>query len=191
MTLQRRPKGYVGLNHTVHGGDILAVMSVLSSPEVLLGKELVQRLANVQPKEWYPVADLFDLLERLDQKLGTFHLKQVGWTIVKKFHAADAKANFHNAADLLKALDTMYRQNNRGVQIGGWKVLSFDDSGALMEKTTAHHCGMEEGIVEELLRTIDVWSKVSQPKCFRLGADCCTYRIEPKKLTPRWHGRGA
>ena len=190
MTPNRKPRGYLGLNHTTRGGDILAVLQTVNLPEQTLGKELVARLKNVKPDDWYPINDMLELLERLDGRLGGYHLKQVGWTIVQKYHAAEVKKVFTNARQLLEAFDSLYRQANRGTQIGTWKVLSFDDTSALMEKTTMHHCGMEEGILEELLRSVGVWVKISQPQCLRLGADCCHYLIEPRTSDVRWHGRG-
>lgn len=185
----RRPRGYLGLNHTTRGGDILAVLQAVNLPEQTLGKELVARLRNVEAEKWYPATDMFELLERLDAKLGGYHLRQVGWTIVQKYHAAQVKEHFTSAQELLKAFDGLYREANRGQQIGGWKLLSFNDTQASMEKTTMHHCGMEEGILEELLRTLGVYSKIVQVKCVREDDDCCQYTIEPRSSDSRWHGR--
>lgn len=180
----RKPQGYVGINHETSGRDILSVLKTIHVPEVTLGPELAGRLKRVSPDGWYPIADMLALLEKLDQKLGSFHLKQVGWTIVQSL-PPDMLARFQNARELLEAFDGMYHFNNRGEQIGGWKLTSFMPNRAEFEKNTVHHCVMEEGIVEECLRKIGVTAQVSQTTCFRKGGPLCRYVVTPK--TPhRW-----
>lgn len=176
--MNRVPKGYVGADHQTRGGDILAILECVHLPEASLGTEMTRRLKQVSAEGWYPISELLDLLERLDQKLGTYRLKQVGWTIFQRYHAEAAKKAFGNAKDLLHALDAMYHQANRGNAIGRWKVVSFDSTRAEIEKTTPHHCAMEEGILEESLRTIGVGAKVKQTECFRQGAPLCRFVID-------------
>lgn len=184
--MNRRPKGYVGLNHLTRGGDILAILQCIHLPEQTLGPERANRLKSVRMEDWYPIAELLELLETLEEKLGSYHLRQVGWTICQRFHAAEVKQRFRNAKELLQAFDAMYHMGNKGTGIGGWSLLSFEPGRALLEKTTPHHCQMEEGIVEESLRTIGVPVKIRQTQCFRKGAPCCHYLLESHVTDGRW-----
>lgn len=189
MQVKRKPKGYVGLNHTTRGGDILAVLETIHRPEHTLGPDLARRLKLVSEDQWYPIGDFLEMLEVLEQKLGSYHLRQVGWTIFGKFHAPEVRQRFDNARDLLSAFDVMYHQGNKGLQIGGWELRSFTGTNAELEKTTPHHCVMEEGILQEALRTVGVTAKVEQSQCFRKGAESCVYVITPRIADERWSGR--
>ncbi len=182
----RKPKGYVGINHTTRGGDILAVLQTIHLPAQTLGADLAARIKNVKEDAWYPIAEMLEMLERLDQKLGSFHLRQVGWTIFNRYHKEAVIAHFSNARQLIEAFDSMYHQANKGTQIGGYKVLSFEPGRAVLEKATPHHCLMEEGIVEESLRAINVPAKVSQTKCFRKGDEVCHFVVETSITDERW-----
>ena len=55
--------------------------------------------------------------------------------------------------------------------------LEFKPGHAELEKTTPHHCVMEEGILEEALRTLGVTAKIEQKACFRKGAEACRFVI--------------
>jgi hypothetical protein len=66
----RRPRGYTGRQHETIGSDILSVMRVLKLPEQVLGAEVCVRLKEVDPKAWYPIEWLLDLMDRLDKAVG-------------------------------------------------------------------------------------------------------------------------
>lgn len=187
--MERRPRGYVGTHHETIGSDILAVMKALHAPERALGAELAARLATVKPDVWYPIGWLLEALEAMDQRLGTFALKNVGWKLFELSHAERLKKVASSARDVLYGFDTLYRNANRGTDIGGWKVLSFGPGRAELEKTTPHHCVMEEGIMQEALRTLGVKSEVTQRQCFRKGADSCVFVITSPVTDDRWSGR--
>ena len=72
----------------------------------------------------------------------------------------------------------MYHHANRGGGIGGWRVISFDESRGVLEKTTPHHCEMEEGILAQALADIGARAVVTQTACFRKGAPACRFLIE-------------
>ncbi len=181
----RKPQGYAGINHQTAGTDILSVLKTVHAPEITLGKELAARLRRVQPDQWYPISDMLELLERLDEKLGSFHLKQVGWNIIQGLPPG-LFSRFSSAREMLEGMDTLYRMNNRGEQIGHWKVAAFSANRAELEKTTPHHCIMEEGIIEESLRAMTLAAKVQQTQCFRKGDPLCRYVVVPRTADSRW-----
>ena len=184
--MRRFPKGYLGFDHVTRGGDLLAVLDAIIGPDFILGATLAQKIRKLKPDEWVPIALLMELYEKLSEKLGPYHMKQVGWTIVKRYHASDVLKRFHSAEEVVYALDALYRQGNRGTAIGGWKVTLFTPTRCEMEKTTPHHCGMEEGIVEEMMRTLGISTTVYQTDCLRKGSDLCRFVIEPKGSNPPW-----
>lgn len=190
MFTTRKPRGYAGIDHITRGGDIIAVLRTVHLPEQTLGPELARRLKDVRPDAWYPVQNMIEMLESMDRKLGGYHLRQVGWTIFNSFHIDSVKQRFDNARALIHAFDSMYREGNKGTQIGGWRVLSFGTDGrAEVENTTLHHCQMEEGIVSEALRAIGVDTKISQTKCFRKGDDLCVFLIQSSCSAALWNGK--
>lgn len=187
--MERKPRGYVGLNHETIGSDILSVLRALHAPERALSPELLARLQTVKADRWYPIGWLLEALEAMDQKLGTYALRNVGWKLFELSHAENVKKVASSARDVLYGFDGFYHQANRGVGIGGWKVLSFAPGHAELEKTTPHHCGMEEGIMQEALRTLGVKSEVTQRECFRKGAESCVFLVDSPIVDERWSGR--
>jgi hypothetical protein len=186
----RRPAGYVGRHHETIGSDILAVLRSLQhlvdeerrGPRGILGHVLgadeIERLEAIDPRGWYPIGWLLELMERLDAKVGRYALLRMGRVLFKLSHEAHAVTVMHSAEDVIRGFDSLYRHANRGEAIGGWRVLRFDDAVAEMEKTTPHHCAMEEGIIAQALSAVGAPAVVSQSACFREGAESCRFVIQ-------------
>lgn len=172
---RRRPRGYVGQSHETIGSDILAVFGVVGMPKQTLGDEFVGRLQQVRADGWYPIELLIELMETLEQKLGPNALRQMGRKLFQASHQAHVQAHLKTAADVLYGFHGLYLNANRGKDIGGWRMLSFGKGVAKFEKTTPHHCVMEEGIVTEALNCLGIPASVTQEQCFRKGADCCVF----------------
>jgi hypothetical protein len=83
----------------------------------------------------------------------------------------------------------MYRLANRGAELGGWVVLEFEPGRAVLEKTTPHHCSMEEGILDAAFRVVGTPATVYQSACVRVGADACRFVITSHIVDHRWMGR--
>jgi hypothetical protein len=197
--MARRPKGYVGTRHETIGSDILAVLRSLQQlvgedgagargflPGQVLGAEAMARFGSITASGWYPIEWLLEMMETIDAKLGRNALRRMGRVLFKLSHQERVGQVARSARDIAYGIDGMYHHANRGEHIGGWKVLSFDASRAELEKTTPHHCGMEEGILSEALSTVGAPSLVSQRQCFRDGADACIFVINSTVSGPRW-----
>ncbi len=187
MSPQRWPRGYVGKNHETIGSDLLAVkqsLQHLTGEErsllhaKILGAQELTRLDRVEPDDWYPIAWLLELMEKLDEKIGRYGLIRMGRTLFRLSHQERVAREVRSGADVVRGIDAMYHHANRGDQIGGWRVLALDDEGAELEKTTPHHCAMEEGILSQALIAVGAPSVVSQTRCFRQGADACRFVIQ-------------
>jgi hypothetical protein len=187
-SMARRPKGYVGIHHETIGSDILAVYQILKMPEQVLGEDEAQRLAAVNPEGWYPIEWLLELMEKLDKHVGHYGLMRMGRTLFKLSHQERVTKVATSARDIIYGIDDMYHHANRGRQIGGWRVTKFDLGDAELEKTTPHHCVMEQGILAEALTAVGCPGIVSQRQCFRQGADCCIYTITSSFVDQRWTG---
>jgi hypothetical protein len=185
---QRRPKGYVGTDHETIGSDILAVLGALRLPEEILGKATFERLKEVKPEDWYPIGWLLELMEELDRRVGRFALMRMGRKLFKLSHEARVRQVAHSARDVLYGMDAMYHHANRGKSIGGWRVLQFSPGHAELEKTTPHHCAMEEGILLEALSLVGCRALVEQAECFRKGATACIYVVTSSIVDRRWSG---
>ncbi|MBL8957264.1 MAG: hypothetical protein JNK82_41205 [Myxococcaceae bacterium] len=173
------------------GSDILAVLKALHVPENSLGKVLAEKLKQVQPTKWYPIGMLLESFEALDAKLGTYALRSVGWQIFKLSHAENIGKVASSARDFVYGIDSMYHHANRGQNIGGWVVTRFDPGLAELEKTTPHHCVVEEGILQEALRTIGVKAEIEQTQCLRRGDLVCHFRITSQVVGERWSGKNS
>lgn len=178
-----------GGDHETLGSDILAVPKALSSlsrlgrlgPRALLdqvlGATVLTRLNAVEPHGWYPVAWLLEMTDVLDTRLGEFGLRRVGRTLFELSHADQVRARLSCGMHIIQGIDAMYRHANRGRDIGGWTVRSVHEHGAMLEKTTPHHCAMEEGIVLAAMAAVDCRVVVSQPTCIRRGDDLCRFEV--------------
>jgi hypothetical protein len=186
--MRRFPRGYRGINHETIGTDIASLMDSLLMPESILGKALTVRLKAIQPTVWYPIADLLEPLDILDSKLSPDALRKVGRAVFALSHEAQFRRSATSARDVVHGIDHLYHAANRGTDIGGWTVLSFDPGRAILDKTTPHHCIMEEGILEAALRCLNVPAVIEQIACFRAGADACRFSITSHIVDARWTG---
>ena len=188
--MRRRPKGYVGRDHETIGSDILAVYRILKLPEQVLGPEDAEKLSKIDPTQWYPIGWLLDLMDRLDETLGHYGLIRMGRTLFELSHKDRVLEVAKSARDILYGIDAMYHHANRGKGIGGWTVLSFGAGHAELEKTTPHHCIMEQGLLTAGLAAVGCPGIVTQETCFRKGADVCVYSISSSLTDERWSGTG-
>jgi len=184
----RRPKGYVGREHQTIGSDILAVLHILKLPEHVLGAQEAKKLLAVDPMGWYPIGWMLDLMEHLDEGLGHYGLVQMGRKLFDLSHRDRVIESAKSARDIVFGIDEMYRHANRGIGIGGWKVTKFEPGVAELEKTTPHHCAMEEGILLAALKAVGCPGLVTQSSCFRKGADSCLFVISSSLVDERWSG---
>jgi hypothetical protein len=184
--MERKPRGYVGGNHETIGSDILSVVRSLKLPELTLGKELCGKLTSVKPDGWYPIGWLLEAMEIIDARLGGDGLRQMGRLLFKLSHA-DRVAPA-SARDIVYGIDGMYHHANRGNGIGGWNVIDFKPGHAELDKTTPHHCAMEEGILGAALQAAGLPTTIKQRQCFRQGAESCVYVIDSTIADQRWTG---
>jgi hypothetical protein len=179
----------VGRRHETIGSDILAVTRILRLPEQVLGAEEAEKLAKVDPTGWYPIEWLLDLMEALDQSVGQFGLMRMGRTLFELSHRERLIETARSARDVVYGIDGMYHHANRGIGIGGWRVIRFEPGHAELEKTTPHHCIMEQGILSGALTAVGCPSNVSQSQCFRQGADACVFVVSSALTDERWGGQ--
>ena len=182
----RKPRGYVGRLHETLGSDIVSVYRILKLPEQVLGAAEAERLKAVRTSEWYPIAWLLELMNILDAALGYDGLLRMGRALFDLSHKERVLKTAHSARDIIYGIDGMYRHANRGHGIGGWKVLRFEPGYAELEKTTPHHCIMEQGILSAALAAVGCPATIAQPTCFRDGADACVYAISSSLVDARW-----
>jgi hypothetical protein len=184
--MRRVPRGYEGINHETMGADILALLHSLSLPEQILGVELSRRLREVDPQRWYPIAWLLELVELVDQKVGNYGMRKIGRSIFKLTHQENLPGARQSARELLGMFDQLYHQVNRGVKIGGWRLLHFAPGRAELEKTTPHHCMVEEGLVSQALMSLGIPVLIEQPSCLQKGQDLCHFVITSTITDARW-----
>jgi hypothetical protein len=187
---RRRPRGYAGTGHETIGSDILSVLQVVKQPEQVLGAEEARKLGRVDPNGWYPIEWMLSLMDTLDARMGHYSLLHMGRALFKLSHEARVIAVAKSAHDIVYGLDAMYHHANRGRDIGGWKVLRFNAGHAEMDKTTPHHCVMEQGILNAALTAVGCPAMIAQRQCFRRGADSCIYSISSSLTDERWWGAG-
>ncbi len=84
-------------------------------------------------------------MEKLDSHVGHYGLLRMGRKLFHLSHEARVLEVAKSARDIVYGIDDMYHHANRGQMIGGWSVLSFNSGHAELEKTTPHHCVMEQG----------------------------------------------
>jgi len=182
------PKGYRGLDHQTMGCNILAVLKSLRLPEQLLGKEEAEQLARVEPRGWYPVGRLLDLMETVDRSLGHYALLQMGRKLFQTAHERRVLESARSARDILYGMEEMYRYTNRGVALGGFQVLAFEPGHAELETTTPYHCAMEQGLLTAALTAVGCPVNLGHRRCFREGAETCIFVVSSSLTDQRWSG---
>jgi len=186
---RRLPRGYIGRGHETIGSDILAVQRATINPARVFSAESLARLEQVKSQGWYPIEWLLDLMDELHERLADVGLKRVGRELFRLSHAEKVRVTASAARDIVYGIDGMYRFANRGHEIGGWRVLEFGAGHAELEKTTPHHCVMEEGILSEALTCVGAPAIITQTACIRDGADACRFTIRSMITDDRWSGR--
>ncbi len=182
----RLPRGYYGEGHSTLGSDLLAVKGILKLPEQVLGPREWERLKLVKAEAWYPIEQLLALMEILEAHVGSYGLMQLGRKLYESTHKQRVLLSARNAKDILYGLDKMYHHSNRGAGIGGFQVLRFEPGLADVEKNTAHHCIVEQGMLTEALLSVGSACNVTQTRCFREGADTCVYRVTCAFADAHW-----
>jgi hypothetical protein len=182
----RKPYGYAGIGHETIGSDILAVAQILRMPDQILGPALANQLAHVRADQWYPIRFLLDVMEKMDQSVGKYGLLQMGRTLFDLSHRERLLQIATSARDVIYGINGMYHHANRGSGIGGWSVIRFEAGEAELEKTTPHHCVMEEGILSGALKAVGCPTTISQRRCFRKGADRCVFVVRSSIKDERW-----
>lgn len=183
---RRTPKGYVGFNHEVVGMSILAVLKVLKFRDPSMELDSRAQIGRIDPSAWYPISLLLELMDRLELHVGHFGLVRMGRMVFSLSHAAIVTRDVHSVHQLAYGLDKLYRRTNRGNGIGGWQVLRFEPGDCEIEKTTPHHCAMEQGILQAALAAVECSAIVSQSRCVRDGADTCRFVISSTMTDARW-----
>lgn len=190
--MRKLPRGYVGRGHETIGSDIVAVLRAiqrLGTSETsarLFGAEWAERLASVDPKGWYPISTLLEVLDHLLDKVGENGVRRAGRELFRSSH--ESRVAPKCARDIVYGIDTMYHHTNRGESIGGWQVVVFEPGHAELVKTTPHLCLLEEGILAEGLSVAGARSIVTQSACVRQGADACHFVITSTVTDHRWNG---
>jgi hypothetical protein len=180
------PRAYRGRNHETIGSDILALHQALQLPELLLGAEVARVIAELDPAGWYPIRRFLEPLEVIGESVGPSGLRKVGRTLFQRSHQAHVQKTMRCAKELLYALDDLYHRANRGEGIGGWRVVRFADREAELEKTTPHHCALEEGILDAAMRAVGAPARIEQPSCVRDGAPACRFLLTAASHDGRW-----
>lgn len=183
------PRGYIGTNHETIGSDIMAVLATLRSPEEVLGSSLHARLKTLKPDDWYPVSMLLELLEHLAKRGGVASVTKMGRQLFLDSHKAATQQQLISAGDVVFGIDGLYHRANRGEQIGGWTVKGFRPGFALLEKTTPHHCALEEGILLEALHGLGAECLITQTQCVRRGDSLCAFELHSAVRDTRWMGK--
>lgn len=155
-------------------------------PKQTLGDALHAQLRQVKADQWYPIELLLELMDTLEKRVGHNALRQMGRKLFQLSHEAHVKQTVRTATEILTGFDALYARANRGEEIGGWKMISLRPGRAVLEKTTPHHCALEEGIMTAALNCIGVPATVAQEQCFRKGAEACVFVVTSVVTDQRW-----
>ena len=184
--LERRPRGYEGINHETIGSDILSFLKAHPFPALMLGQQRMDELAEIRPDGWYPIEELLDIMDTIADRVGPEGLRVLGRKLYLVSHEGRIGPELRTARDVVYGIDAMYHFANRGEHIGGWVVTRFEPGRAELDKTTPHHCHMEEGILFQALATLNIPVTIEQPECLRKGDDLCRFVIHSVVKDHRW-----
>lgn len=178
----------MGGGHETIGSDIIAVFEAVLDVEATLGSHWMPLVRTLDPNGWYSIDLLLTLGDVISQRAGPAALAFMGEGIFKLSHERAFRERASSVGDLVFGIDAMYRRANRGSSIGGWRVLEFRPSCAVLEKTTPHHCQIDEGILRAAGQALGVPLKIGQRRCLLSGHDTCDFVLEGAPGEPRWMG---
>lgn len=184
----RQPRGYLGEGHETIGSDIIAVFEAVRDAEPTLFSHWLPLVRTIDPDGWYPIDLLLTLADVIHQRAGAAALASMGHSIFMLSHERHSSTRAASIGDLAFSADAIYRRANRGNAIGGWRVLEFAQSLAVIEKTTPHPCQFDEGIMQAGCRSLGVAVTISQRRCLLKGDDTCEFVVVGAPDEPRWMG---
>ncbi|MDP1920827.1 MAG: hypothetical protein Q8L14_31580 [Myxococcales bacterium] len=184
----RQPRGYLGKGHETIGSDIIAVFEAVRDAEPTLCSHWMPLVRTIDPHGWYPIDLLLTLADVIHERAGSDALASMGRSIFMLSHGRHFPARAASIGDLVFSADAIYRRANRGTAIGGWRVLEFAQSLAVIEKTTPHLCQFDEGIMQAGGRALGVAVTISQRRCLLEGDDTCEFVVEGAPGEPLWMG---
>jgi hypothetical protein len=183
---RRVARGYEGWNHETLGSDLIATFAAVNAVDPRFSEHWMPLVKTLDAQTWYPIDVLLALGFAAEERFGPELLQCIGREIFQRSHAATFRRSAATIADLAFGIDAMYRTANRGEDIGGWRVLEFADGRTLIEKTTPHPCGIEEGILGAACASLGVAARITQVRCVREGDDTCRFELCAETPSTRW-----
>jgi hypothetical protein len=185
-TPESHPAAYVGWHHETRGSDLIAAFAVVNELDPGIAAHWMPLVRTLDATQWYPIDLLLALGMAARERFGEALLRRMGERIFEVSHAPSFRAS--TVADVAFGIDGLYRAANRGDDIGGWGVVTFTDTHALIEKTTPHACLVEEGILIAACRAVGEPVELRQRTCVQQGAAACLFELTPLNPQPRVWG---
>jgi hypothetical protein len=173
----------------VAGEVLLGFMRAFPDDMKKWGEEILtrNRIHDPKPGGWYPLQRYLDALKDTSEVFGGSMLRNVGSAI--PFSAITyEKVDSVAWEKLLKTMDTAYKRNLRGVDVGSITYESMGDSGGLSRARLTYAlvspCAYDHGVLEGVAKrwkpegTTDVVVRHddSMP-CRHKGEDSCSYIV--------------
>lgn len=149
----------------------------LSHSEMLVQRILDQhRLATIDPNDWYDLNTARSVYLMVAEQVGARSLKAVGQKMIE---AAPFPPEVTDVRSVLSALDSAYRMNVRGPNIG--RITSeFGDAGeAFVTFSTPFPCALNVGIIQGCCEKFGARPLIEHApgECMDRGGKACGYRV--------------
>lgn len=131
------------------------------------------------PDEWYPQQAWLDTFETIAKDLEPHIIDRLGEQIPD---VVDWPSGLSGVEEGLRSIDTAYRRNHRGGEIGEYRVEPLDDHTANVVCKTPYPCPFDRGLIRAVARKyapVEAFVVVEErgDACRRDGADACTYTV--------------
>jgi len=149
----------------------------LSHSETLVQRILDQhRLSRIDPDDWYDLNLARSVYQMVAEQVGARSLKAVGQKMIE---AAPFPPEVNDVRTVLASLDSAYRMNVRGENIG--RITSeFGDSGeAFITFSTPFPCALNVGILQGCCEKFGARPLIEHAPgdCMDRGGKACSYRV--------------
>ena len=138
-------------------------------------------LTEIRPDAWYPMQAILNTCKKIYDSVGPNTLFLIGKNIPE--HAV-FPPSINSLGKALGAINTAYRMNNKGTDIGFYKLQRTGDQSALMVCENPFPCDFDRGIISAMtdkFKPKGCFHKASvthdKGSCRNKGNKSCTYVI--------------
>jgi hypothetical protein len=169
-------------NVEVNGMAILLVIESVGAFKQSALRILAEHgISDIKSEEWYPQQAYLDAYKTIAEKIGPKTLFLIGGKVPEKVLWPP---DVTTVEDGLKSIDVAYHMNQRGGEVGYYKVEIINERAAKMICKNPYPCDFDQGLIKSVVEKFKPKGSPSAKlqhldleHCRKKGFDECTYIV--------------